>query len=315
MLTSYVALTALTDQITIEELARVAAALQTQVTRDFAPLWQINAVIAAAAFEAIPAGYIPVIVQDTLESEGVNGFHRTRDDDTPYIVIPYGPNWPLAASHELLRMLADPSGSRRLPGPSRMTGQGTVEYLIDVCSPCQYVETAYAIDGVAVSDFCTPQFFGAAGTAYSFTGSLRRAFEPTTGGAVTWLADDALLYQARADPRNRVQVNGGFSLANRGRMLVRELVDLLTPERLPQLSNAPRTSYLLDAERNARRSRFTNMTRFREDLAWRFGHASRPEFPTETRHETVRPKTFADAVKSGQQPASGELKTILRTAS
>jgi hypothetical protein len=50
MLTSYVALTALTDQITIEELARVAAALQIQVTRDFAPLWQIDAVIAAAAF-------------------------------------------------------------------------------------------------------------------------------------------------------------------------------------------------------------------------------------------------------------------------
>jgi hypothetical protein len=317
MTASYVALTALTDQIRMEELARVAAALQRQVAGDFAPLWHANAVIAAASFEAIPAGYVPLIVQDTLEAEGANGFHRTLGDDTPYIVIPYGPNWPLAASHELLRMLANPTGSLRQPGPSRMSGQGTVEYLIDVCAACQHVDAAYAIDGVAVSDFCTPQFFGGGGgSAYSFTGSVRAALEPAPGGVVTWLADDGLLYQARADLQSRVRVHGGFSPANRGRMLLRELVDRLTPERLALLSHAPRTAHLLDAEQNARRSRFTNLTRFREDIAWRFGHASvsRPEL--EPRHETVRLKTYASgAVKSGQQPASAELESTLRTAS
>jgi len=50
-----------------------------------------------SAFEAIPAGYIPLIVQDTLEAEGCNGFHRTRDDDTPYILVPFGPAWSLSA--------------------------------------------------------------------------------------------------------------------------------------------------------------------------------------------------------------------------
>jgi hypothetical protein len=316
MLPSYVALTALTDQIRMEELAWVAAALQSQVARDFAPVWHANAVIAAASFEAIPAGYVPVIVHDTLETQGVNGFHRTLGDDTPYIVVPYGPNWPLAASHELLRMLANPTGSLRQPGPSRMSGQGTVEYLIDVCAPCQHVDSAYAIDGVAVSDFCTPRFFGAGGSAYSFTDSAREALEPAPGGVVTWLADDALLYQARADLQAGVRVHGGFSPANRGRMLLRELVDLLTPERPLLLSNSPRTAHLLDAERNAQRSRFTNMTRFREDIAWRFGYASRPDAAPEPRHETVRLKTYASrAVKSGQQPASAELERTFRTAS
>ena len=99
MLPSYVALTTLTDRIRADDLAVVAAALQTQVTRDFAPEWGVNAVVAAFSFEAIPAGYTPLIIQDTLEAEGTNGFHRTRGDDSPYIIVPYGPNWSLAASH------------------------------------------------------------------------------------------------------------------------------------------------------------------------------------------------------------------------
>jgi hypothetical protein len=316
MIPSYVALIALTDKIRMDELAWVAAALQSQVIRDFAPLWHVTAVIAAASLEAIPAGYIPIIVQDTMETEGVNGFHRTQSDDTPYIVVPYGPNWPLAASHELLRMLADPTGSLRQPGPSRMSGQGTVEYLKDICAPSQHVDAGYAIDGVALSDFVTPRFFGAGGSAYSFTGSVREAFEPAPGGVVTWLADDGLLYQARADLQSRVRVHGGFSLANRGRLLLRELVDLLTPDRLSLLSNAPWSAHLLEAERNAHRSRFTNMTRFQDDIAWRFGHASRPDAAPERRREAVQVKVPASgSVKTRPQPASPGLERALRTAS
>src|ERR1700733_14295340 len=255
MLPSYVALTTLTDRIRLDELAMVAAAFQTQVRRDFAPEWGADAVVAAFSFDAIPAGYTPLIVQDTLEAEGVNGFHRTRGDDTPYIVVPYGPNWSLAASHELLRLLANSTGSARRPGPSRMPGQGTVEYLIDVCAPCQDVSAAYAIDGIPVADFCTRAFFGAHEHAYSFTGTVKAPFQPAAKGIVTWLADDALLYQARADYHGRIRVHGGFSPANRARMLMRELVDMLTPGRLARLSNAPQTKPLLDAEQNARRAR------------------------------------------------------------
>jgi hypothetical protein len=311
---SYVALTALNDQVRSDELGRVAAALQTQITRDFAPIWGATAIIAAVAFESIPAGYIPLIVQDTLDAEGSNGFHRTRDDDTPYILVPNGPNWSLAASHEVLRMLADPTGSMRHPGPSRMSGQGTVEYVIDVCAPCQDVTAAYGINGVAVADFCPPGFFGMAGAAGSFTGSVSDRFEPAPGGVVTWLSDDALLYQARSDPRGRVSVHGGFSPANRSPMLLREWVDLLTPDRLRRLSNAPRTPRILESEKNARRSGFTNLMRFRDDIAWRFGAAADTEVAA--RRETVPVKTYANgSARSDQKPESVEVETTLRTAS
>jgi hypothetical protein len=316
MIPSYVALTTLTDHIRADELAAVAAALQTQITRDFAPEWHASAVVGAFSFEAIPAGYIPLIVQDTLEAEGTNGFHRTRGDDTPYIVVPYGPNWSLGASHELLRMLANPTGSARRPGPSRMSGQGTVEYLIDVCAPCQDISAAYAIDGVAVSDFCTNAFFGSFGQAFSFTGAVCEAFGPAANGVVTWLADDTLLYQARADQQGRVRVHGGFSLANRARLLVRELVDMLTPDRLSRLANALRTKRLLDAEQNARRVRLANMTRFREDIAWRFGHASMDPADVLTRREAGRLKTYASAsTRSGLQRAGKDVDRTVREAS
>jgi hypothetical protein len=267
-------------------------------------------------FDAIPGGYIPLIVQDTLEVEGTNGFHRTRADDTPYIVVPHGPNWSLGASHEVLRMLANPAGSERRPGPSCMPGQGTVEYLVDVCAPCQDVSAAYAIDGLAMSDFCTRAFFAPSGHAYSFTGAVRKAFEPAANGVVTWLADDALLYQARADYQGRIRVHGGFSPANRARLLLRELVDMLTPDRLSRLSNAPRTNRLVEAEQNARRIRLANMIRFREDIAWRFGHASVDVADALPSQEARRRKAHAPSgMRSGQQRASEDVERTLRTAS
>lgn len=316
MIQHYVALTTLTDRIGSEELAAVAAALQSQVLRDFAPEWGMVALVAAVPFDAIPAGYIPLIVHDTLEADGTNGFHRTRSDDTPYILVPYGANWSLAASHELLRMLVNPTGSARRPGPSCLPGQATVEYLIDACAPCQDVSAAYTIDGVVVSDFCTRAFFGGPGGAYSFTAAVSSRFAPAANGVVTWIADDALLYQARADRQGRIRVHGGFSPANRARMLLRELVDRLMPDRLPRLSSAPLTNRLLEAVQNDRRARLANLTRFQEDIAWRFGHASAEPAGAMPRRPGRRQKVYpAGGARSGQNLPSEDVAMTARTAS
>ena len=266
-----VGVTTLTAQVHPDELTAIARALQIQVVRDFFPEWGVSAVVAAMPFSALPAGTIPIIVQDDLTGAHANGFHRARRDDAPYIIVPYGPNWSLAASHELLRMLANPSGSARVAGRSRMQGQGTVDYMLDVCGPCQGIEAAYAIDGVAVADFCTKGFYRGGAMAGSFAGGASAAFEPGADGIVTWLADDGLLYQARANETGRVRIHGGFSPANRGSMMLRELVDGLTPDRLIRLSNASCPAAIQEATQNARRAHFASMTRFRDDIAWRFG--------------------------------------------
>lgn len=275
MIPAYVALTTLTDRVRLEELMTVGSALQTQVTRDFAPEWGRQAIVAAVPFDSVPAGFIPMIVRDPPNDPAANGFHRTHDDDTPYVAIPYGPNWSQTASHMLLRLLADPTASARIPGPSRMTGQGTVEYCLDVCGPCQDPGTAYAIDGVAVSDFCTRAFFSGGGRC-SFSGVLGKPFEPGNNGLTSWLADDGLFYQARADRRGRVRVLGGFAPAGRGRMPIGQLVDMLTPDRFQTLSDARPTARIAEAAANARRARFTNAMRFRDDIASRFAEPHPP---------------------------------------
>ena len=128
----HVAVTTHKKQIGLEELVRVAAALQTQILRDFAPEWGTQAVVIAAPLHAIPAGFLPIIVSDAAALDGIAGFHRTRADESPYIIVPHGSTWSLAASHALLRSLANPSGSERRYGPSPLTGQDHVEYLLDV---------------------------------------------------------------------------------------------------------------------------------------------------------------------------------------
>ena len=304
MTSSLVALTASTDRVRADELAMVAAALQIQVTRDFAPEWNVGAVVVAVPFESIPAGAVPLIVPDDPSSTG--GFHRTYRDDSPYITVPYGPCWALAASHELLRMLANPSGSARQPGPSPLTGQATVEYLQDVCAPCQDVGAAYAIHGVPVADFATRAFFGAQGRRFSFRDGLDAPFCPAANGLVTWLADDGLMYQARADYQGRIGIHGAFSPADRGACLIREFVDGLTPDRLMMLSDASKTQRLADAEQNARRVRFTNWWRFQEDIAQRAAPSRQGGGSNIYALSTAR---------SGQHRTNGEVAITARTMS
>ena len=202
-----------------------------------------------------------------------------------------------------------------------MPGQGTVKYLVDFCAPCQDIASAYAIDGIVLSDFCTPGFFGgpaAWGAGRSFTGAVRDVLTPAANGLLIWLADDGLLYQAHADESGRVKLRGGFSLANRGRMTMRELVQMLTPDRLERLSNASPTAALIAAQENASRVRLANMIRYREDIAWRFGHATRPLPEPMPRVKVARHISDGLAAhaggiaRSGHPLASSELHTTAR---
>lgn len=269
MLPIHIALT--TTQVNMAELSRVAGALQQQVQRDFAPVWGVTATIDAFPFEQIPAGCWPIIVQGVIEAPGSAGLHHTEADDTPYALVLYGDTWSLAASHECLEMLADPSGSRRIAAESLIPHQRRVEYLLEVCAPCASIETAYAIHDVIVSDFCTPRFYGSShgdGGGYSFSGTIRQPLQVLASGSLTWFADDGLIYQAWADADGRIGIQGGFSTANRDGQSLREFVNGLIPAQR-RLSNAEWPTQLVQAE-----ARGAHAARFHDDIAWRFGFAS-----------------------------------------
>ncbi len=168
-------------------LARVAAALHKQVRQDFGPLWHIDASVSLfLEWQAVPPDYVRLILVDQLDS-GALGVHANRDG-VPYSLVAVRGDWPIVASHECLEMLADPAGNRTLRGPSPIEGQGEVELLVEVCDPCQGKRWSYEIDGVSVSDFCTPAYYtgGAAGERWSFRGAIPAARSVLKDGYVMW---------------------------------------------------------------------------------------------------------------------------------
>jgi hypothetical protein len=95
--------------------------------------------------------------------------------------------WTLTASHEVLEMLADPFGKAFMTGPSLQFEEGTVEYLIEVCDPCQDSSFGYTVDGVAVSDFVLPAYYNASGSGqYSFANHITEPRSVLDGGYVSW---------------------------------------------------------------------------------------------------------------------------------
>jgi len=188
-----IALVSKDSAITSSELMDVAAALQKQVADDFGPIWNIQATVSAFdKLQNVPLGYWPIIIQDKINQKGAGGFHTDKKGQ-PYALVLYSkdtPTWTVAASHELLEMLADPTGRQIYAGPSLYPGQGQVEYVMEVCDPCESMECAYMVNGIMVSDFFTPDFKNAASLAagqYDFRGKLTRPLEVVEGGYISWL--------------------------------------------------------------------------------------------------------------------------------
>ena len=189
MFVRQIALVSETPHITASQLTRVGAALQKQASRDFGPLWGIQATVDSfVSLDDVPLGYWPVIVRDDIGDSSAAGFHQDENGQ-PFALVEYSRQWSLTASHETLEMLADPFGNRLIAGDSVKPGQGRVEYLVEVCDPSEAASFAYRVNGVLVSDFYTPRFFdpiASSGVQYSFTGAIKKPRQVLKGGYLSW---------------------------------------------------------------------------------------------------------------------------------
>ena len=172
----HVALVSLAQGISLFEVSRASAAIQKQVTRDFGPCWGVQATVDAfGRLEDVPLGYWPVVVLEDIHANAL-GYHVDKHGQ-PYALVKHTTGWELTASHETLEMLADPFGNRVVAARSIKRGQGRVQYLVEVCDPCEGAQFAYTVNGVLVSDFYTPHFFDPVrdpAVRYSFTGAITR---------------------------------------------------------------------------------------------------------------------------------------------
>lgn len=139
-------------------------AIQKQVSSDFSPFWGTDATLHLGA---APEGAWQITLKDAPDDPNDLGFHLL-DNGAPEARVFIQPTLNVGQkvsgvlSHEVLEMLADPSADR-------MASDGV--HIIEVCDPVQ--QNGYEIDGVFVSDFVTPAYFGFnSDTRYDFSRQL-----------------------------------------------------------------------------------------------------------------------------------------------
>jgi hypothetical protein len=245
MLTMHVAVVSQSANVGPRQLMSVSAALQKQVTRDFGPIWGIQATVSPfASLEDVPLGYWPIVIMDNIKDAGADGVHEDRMGQ-PFALVKAGPLWSLAASHECLEMLADPSGSRTVGGyaPRQLPAKGKektrvvkypVEFLLEVCDPCEDAACAYPIDDIPVSDFYTPHYFDTNLTSarYDFTGWIKEPREIVKNGYLSWY-DPGMRQWYQHTYFSDVQMIA--PLPDKANKMTREKIDRHTPNRLEEI--------------------------------------------------------------------------------
>lgn len=171
-------------------VAACAAALHTQLNRDFAPYWGVDGVVGIARAGAVlAAGTMPLYILDDSDQAGALGYHDNDPKLGPFGRVfaktdaRFGLNWTVTASHELLELAADPFIFYM--APLNRTSFTAVE----VCDAVEADADGYVIDGVAVSDFVTPAWFGSGPGPVDFMKRLSRPFTLRKGGYMSvWRA-------------------------------------------------------------------------------------------------------------------------------
>jgi hypothetical protein len=190
-LTEHVALVSISKTVTYSAVARASAAIQNQVTKDFGPIWGVEATVDSfEQLKDVPIGYwvVMIIDHDDRLPPTAGGVHLDKQGQ-PFALVRSGDGWEMTASHEVLEMLADPFGNRLVAGPSPAEGQGRVEFLVEVSDPSEAADCGYEVNGIMLSDFYTPHYFDAVtstGVRYSFSGKIEEPRVVLPGGYLSW---------------------------------------------------------------------------------------------------------------------------------
>jgi Domain of unknown function (DUF4062) len=179
-----------------DEVAQVVKDLQTQVHRDFAPAWGVD-----ADLSFVPSGAKPpasswwLVIRDKTDQEGALGYRTLNDEGLPLTKVfvqsakDAGASWTVSASHVLLEMLANPRQNINIPrgnNPNKST-----LYAQEVCNACAAEKYAYQVEKTMVSDFVFPSWFESFrkpnSTRFDFGNHITSPFGVLEGGyAFVW---------------------------------------------------------------------------------------------------------------------------------
>lgn len=168
-------------------------ALQTQVHRDFAPVWGVDADLTFVPNTQKPAsGNWWLVILDTSDQAGALGYHDLTSEGLPMgkvfaqSDVQAGTSWTVTASHELLEMLGDPDIDLTV-FVQPQANLGTL-YAYEVCDACEDDQFGYKIGQTLVSDFVFPSWFESfrpqGSTQFDYQKKVTRPFQLLSGGYI-----------------------------------------------------------------------------------------------------------------------------------
>lgn len=188
-----------TGKLDPQLVQETAVSLNMQIMRDLSPIWNIQATVRHLPDpNKIPLGVWPVFLVAKLPPDE-GGVHLDKKNQPYSLVIgtPDSDDWTIDASHETLEMLVDPAGNRLQTSRAIAISNNGVkdttsefDYLVEACDPCEANNYAYSINGIAVSDFITPNFYDpvvTSGTRYSFGGNIKEPRQVLPGGYISFV--------------------------------------------------------------------------------------------------------------------------------
>ena len=173
-----------------KEVAPIVTALETQLDRDFGPIWRIRAQLQFVGNkERAPKDTWWLAVLDNSDQANALGYHDVTPQGNPLgkafaksdLEGGYEPS--VTISHELLEMLADPEINLCAQVGDRL-------YAYEVCDPCEADGDGYKIGSVLVSDFVTPRWFEPtphAASPYDLRRKIRKPLSLLADGYLQYL--------------------------------------------------------------------------------------------------------------------------------
>jgi hypothetical protein len=207
----------LSTVVTDDVVSRATCDLQTQISRDFAPFWAVDANLQFRNKNlGVPNdGSWWLVILDDADQANAVGYHDLTPDGLPLGKVfartdaECGHRWTVTASHELLEMVADPWMDRCCL--SVTSGHSQI-LAYEVCDACEDDGFGYAIGDSLVSDFVLPSWFHANSTAasYDFCGHLQAPLQLLPGGYIG-VYDPATGWSQRSEPNVAKQFDAGMT--------------------------------------------------------------------------------------------------------
>lgn len=170
-------------EVTQQQVAALLPTFQTMLDRDLAPAWQLGPMrLTANPAEEARADMVSYL-EDEADCLGCLGYHELfggRPISYTFVATSefYNEAWPVVFTHELQEMAVDPWINRGAFFRKRW-------WLVEVSDPVESGQYAYFINGVPISDFILPSWYGGR-RPFDFTHALTKPGQVARHGYASW---------------------------------------------------------------------------------------------------------------------------------